>query len=440
MQIDAAGMASQLATYDVQPFQNLINNKLQISRAESAAIREITSALSDLGSLLDDYSGLNATLSKVKTSLSSEQYLSVKSDSSVDNVNLNIYVEQLATSHQLGFSMGATSIDDVFATSGTFSVNVGGEVTEIDLSLADMDADGSVSYKEFEVAYNAAMSGKSSVNLVRSNGSVGLVFSAEDTGVDGAFTIASTTGTALDDAVAQSSLNPYVQGANAKIWIGGKDTGMALTNSSNTFEGLVGGMTVTVNQINEPGQSGTVVKTESDVEASTESIQEIVGKVNEIFSTISRLSSSGSEDQSRGILASNFAVRSIDTQISSLIRSSFDGVRLFDVGIEIDRDGQLNLDTSTFEGALTDFDIDAVLLGDNGLFSGLGSVVDQYTGRVDGLLTTQTTNLKAQQDRYESELDALSLKYEMSYQRYLAQFSALNNLTASMESVTGLFV
>ncbi|WP_199438744.1 flagellar filament capping protein FliD [Vibrio owensii] len=439
MQIDAAGMAQQLAAFEVMPFENRYYNKLDVSKAKSSAMASIKSILTRMDTLVYDFTKYGASVSKTSTTTSTDEYIDVTANTGASQANLSVFVEQMASAHQLGFKTTANDASEVFATTGTVSIEMGAETFDIDLSQSDEDGDGSVTYAEFASYFNREMDGKVTASIVQSGGGISMMFSSDESGAANSFSLSATTDSGFDAEIGSASSNPLQHAQDAVIWLGGEGSGLRMTNSTNLFENLVDGLDVTVKKANASGDSPTSVTSESDIDASLESVNEFVSVFNELLGEIQGSSASGGESASRGILASDPTVRGLRSQMTNLVRSDYGGTRLFELGMEIDRSGKLVVDAEKFEEAMKTKDVDAILTGDDGFFGKVESLIESYTDRADGLLTRNIDSLEAEQRRYNDAIDGLNDKYEMYYNRYLKQYTQLNTLSTSMESIGTLF-
>ncbi|MGR5347532.1 flagellar filament capping protein FliD [Vibrio mediterranei] len=439
MQIDAAGMAQQLAAYEVMPFETRYLMKLEIAESQSKALNEIKGILSNLDNLIYDYTKSNASVSKLVAKSGNEDYLSVTAKDGASEANLSIFVEQMANRHQVGLPVSGTSGSDVMGTSGIITVEIDGETYEVDMAAADSSGDGETTYLEFVSEFNKQLDGKVTASLVQSSEGISLAFSSDETGADANFTISASAETGLQNEFQTASDNPLLTAQDAVIWLGEQGSGMQIRNDSNVFENLVPGVDVEIKKTNQAGESPTTVTVENDSEATIESLNEFVDLFNSLVTTINGYTASGSADESRGVLASETSIRSLKSQMQNLLRADYGGVRLNEIGFEIDRNGKLSIDQAKFEEASKTIDIEAVLTGDAGLFKSVDKLIDQYNDRGDGMLTRKIDSLEQEQTRINDTLSALDAKYEMYYQRYLGQYTRLNSMMLQMDSVSGLF-
>ncbi len=444
--IDAAGMASQLAYYEVMGAEARYNSKLELVNAQSTALSGIKTALSTLDNAIYQFTKPGATFGQSAPVLSNEDYFTVSTNGSVNNVNLDLFVEQTAASHQVVLDTGATSATDVFAsgdavTNGEFTFEQGGETYTLSFADADAfgDGDGELTLQEFTNYFNNELDGKAGASLVRSGDEVKLMITSDETGADNNFTLSANAESGLDTVVANASDNPLRTGRDAIVWLGDYGTGMQLTNSSNTFEDIVDGVDITLTNAQEIGDNSVNLAVEPDTEATLETLNEFVTAYNAALKSINEATSSGDDTSSRGVLASDGSIRGIESRLQNLMRQTYDGVSMFEIGLSFDKDGMLELDEDKFTEALTTYDMDEIFCGEDGLFVAMEDTIDMYTNYSTGLLSAKQERLDQQKTDINTKLDDLEDKYNMYYDRYLAQYTALNNTLMSMGSVTTFF-
>ncbi|MFV0575287.1 MAG: flagellar filament capping protein FliD [Vibrio sp.] len=439
MNIDAASMAAQWASYEVTPFETRYNTRLSELNSQSSALRSIETALNSLDDIIYKYTKPGATLSQSSTTLSQEDYFDISTSGNVQDVNMDLFVQQMATSQQMVLETNSSDPQGTFmevsdSENQIMTVNIGGKDISIDLKAADSSADGNVSYTEFVNHFNKQMDGKVNATLVRSDGDLKLMFSSEETGAENLFKLSSNVASVN---VADATIVTAAQ--DAIVMLGGEN-GVQLTNSSNTFEDIVDGIDITLKKPQETGAASVNVKVGKDMEATTTALNEFITEYNALIDELDKQTQSGSETEARGVLASDSSVRNIRSQMSSILRQDFNGTRLFEIGISIDRDGKLELDSDKFEEASKTVDIEAMFTGENGVFKTFETTIDQYTNYTTGSLKTRQESISQQQSRINDSLDALDSRYDMYYNRYLAQFSQLNTIMTNMNSISGMFV
>lgn len=439
MAIDSASIASQLAGFDVQPFETKYQNKITTAQNQLSAYAKIKSSLESLDDKIYDLNKAGESLGKSSTSLSSDEFFDLTASSGISNMNMDIFVEQLATSHQVVMDVSATTMDEDIASGGTFDITVNGETTSLDLTQADIDGSGSVSMSEFVDHFNAN-SEHVSVSVLRTNGEMKLMFTSLETGADNSFQISASSGSGLESQAAAANANPIKQGQDAIIWLGSEGSGTKLVNSSNQFENVIEDITINLKKSQQSGDDSINTVVASDPDATLESLKELVSLFNDSLSTVSKYTGTGSQDELRGVLSSDYSMRSLDTQFKNVLRSDFDGVRLFEIGIEFDRDGKLTIDEDKFEDNIEKVNLDKLFKAEGGVFERLTDTLDQYTDFSTGIIQTKRDSLNSNIDSYNDNLTKLDERYDRLYSQYLAQFNVVNEMESKLNSLSSLFI
>lgn len=439
MAIDSASIASQLAGFDVQPFETKYQNKITTAQSQLSAYAKIKASLESLDDKIYDLNKVGESIGKSSTSLSNDEFFDLTASSGISNMNMDIFVEQLATSHQVVMDVPATTMDEDIATGGTFDITVNGETTTLDLTQADIDGSGAVSMSEFVDHFNAN-SENVSVSVLRTNGEMKLMFTSLETGADNSFQISASSGSGLESQAVAANANPIKQGQDAIIWLGSEGTGTKLVNSSNQFENVIQDITINLKKSQQSGDDSINAVVASDSDATLESLKELVSLFNDSLSTVSKYTGTGSEGESRGVLSSDYSMRSLDTQFKNILRGDFGGVRLFEIGIEFDRDGKLKIDEDKFEDNIEKVDLDKVFKAEGGVFERLTDTLDQYTDFSTGIIQTKRDSLNSNIDNYNNNLTKLDERYERLYNQYLAQFNVVNEMESKLNSLSSLFI
>jgi flagellar hook-associated protein 2 len=216
---------------------------------------------------------------------------------------------------------------------------------------------------------------------------------------------------------------------------------MKLTNSSNTFEDIITGVSLTFTQVHQSGEAPLTVSIDKDQKATQDKANTFINAFNTLMSTFDTLTASGSEDSRRGALAGDSSVRSIESMLNQLIRTSFGGKSLVDFGISADRSGKLTIDSTRFEKAIA-----ADPEGFDKLFSGKGNLLETldknlavYTNSTNGVLKNRKESLNSMLKRIDEQFDTIQKQYDMYYSRYLKQYTNLMQTMATMEQTAGMF-
>ncbi|CAE6951829.1 flagellar filament capping protein FliD [Vibrio alginolyticus] len=441
--LDPITMATQLATYDVQPFQARYSTQTQQYQSQLKALKEVESALRDFRTAVSEMNSSTSSIIKNSATTSEEGFFSASADATALSGSYQIFVEQVATAHQVSASLPATldSTTEIPLT-GTMEFTVNGETMTLDLSTVDSDGDGVATMADLAKAINNDPNNPGvNATLVRSNGQTHFMLSSEETGVANSISV-TTSGTGqawFEDGF--NTLNEITTPQDAIIWLGAKDTGLKLTESSNTFSNVIDGVDITVTKAQSATDAALTMDIGADEEATKEQVNKFIDAYNSLMSTIDKYSEVDSESQTRPVLASDPTLRSIESQLKSMIRSDFGGLRLADAGIEINRDGTMKLDAEKFEEAQLNNStaLEEMFNGDGNLLDSIDSLMEPYLQFSSGLFKSRKDAIQQNIDRIDDKQVALDRKYDMAYDRYLRQFTQMNTIMRQMNQTMSMF-
>lgn len=434
-------MAQQLATYEVQNGLNKADRNKASYQSQLTAVTSLETAMKTFATAVKGLKGTDSSMLVNSATLSKEGYLTAKVGSSATAGKYDFFVEQLASAHQLSFSgLQASDID----TQGTLTLTQDGKSFDIDLSTIDSDGDGSNSLEELAAAINKATDNTGvKATLVRSNGQVSLVLGAEKTGAANAIGISlsgtSTTNSAFENALASPTTLSKAQDALVRL---GGETGMPLTNASNTFDNIIDGVSVTFTQAQKSGEQAISMTIGQDKTATTKKVQTFIDAFNALATQIDTLTASGDQNgNARGALAGDSSVRSIENSLNQLLRTTFGGANLINFGISADRNGKLTLDSTRFEKAIAnDPDgLEQLFLGKGNLLDSAEKTLSLYTSSVNGVLKNRKDSLNDSLKRVNDSYDTLQKQYDTYYARYLKQYTTMMQTMQSMSQTSGMF-
>lgn len=438
MAVDAASLASQFAGFDVEPFETRYQNKISTAQSQVSAFSKIKTALDSLDDKIYDLNKYSTSIGKSSTTLSDDEFFDLTTSSSISNMNMDIFVEQLAASHQVIMDVDATEMDGAISAGGTFDITINGETNSLDLTLADEDSNGEISLSEF-VDYFNANNEDISASVIRTDGQMKIMYTSIKTGTDNSFQISASPDSGLQAQATTANDNPVKTGRDAVIWLGGQGTGTKLVNDSNEYENVIQGVTINLKKAQPVGDETINTVVSPDASATQESIKELITIFNDTLSTINKYTTTGDEENSRGVLASDSSIKGLQSSLKNILRGEFGGVRLFEIGISFDRNGKLEIDSEKFEDNIDKVDLDELFKGDDGVFKQMTSTLDRYTSFSDGLIKTKRDALNENIADYNIELEKLDDRYNRLYSQYLSEFNVINNLQAELDSLSSLF-
>ena len=257
---------------------------------------------------------------------------------------------------------------------------------------------------------------------------------------------ATLDGSALNVTQARAGVNNTMQTATDSVFT---FNGLSITRSSNTIDDVVTGAVLSLNQV-----AATPVRLNISKDTSTlqTKIEDLVTEYNNFNGLMAELGSNNTDEDNEmmGALRRDSAtVRYVQNQLrtailadSSTTSGAITGLR--DIGIEMDKSGNLVFDADDYKTAITgNYQQVVTMLTANtdnhslyatdakGLAQDIATKLDDLTDS-DSVLLTRNTTAEDQVKVYEEDLAALEKRYEAVYDRYLAQFTAMETMMESM--------
>ncbi len=171
------------------------------------------------------------------------------------------------------------------------------------------------------------------------------------TGSDG-LTLSFSSGTLnAGDTFQVSTFAPVLQEASdARIAIGsngGSGSPIIVTSDTNTFEDLIGGLSVTVLKETAAGESVTL-STDLDTSKIKDAINDFISKYNDVNEFIDDQNSYDPESKEAGVLFGDFTLQIMQNSLRSILGSSVEGlegkyINLYSLGIHTTASGELSL-------------------------------------------------------------------------------------------------
>ena len=435
-------LVQQLLSAERQPKEERLNAKEERIEAEISGLGKIKSKLSDFKDAVDELrsdNGINGREPTISNPSEDNDVLSAEASNSALRGSYEIVVEQLASGSRITTDAGAfTSSSDPVLTSGTGSLT--------------FDVGGS---KSFTVNVSAGMSLTAlrekinraddnfgvTANIIDTGTGAGprLVFSSSETGDGNDLVITNDTGAAELDRLSTVGGTNNISAANiesARNAIAYID-GIEVQSSSNEFENTIQNVSFEVNEVSPKDAAGDFLATKLgigfDKEGLDKKIRDFVDNYNALIDEIGTLTRYGeSELEDDGALAGDSLLRGIQSGLASIVGDSVSSSALgglFQIGIEFDNDGKLEIGNTDFglgsgedrlEDALEDsFDEIAKLFTDpdEGIATRLYEFSKEYTS-FSGLISLRERSAKDDKDDLLDERETLELRM-LNYEEIL---------------------
>ncbi|AUI88572.1 flagellar hook-associated protein [Vibrio azureus] len=441
--LDPITMATQFATLDVQPFQQRNQKQAAQLQAEQKAIGKVESALRDFRSAINAMNKDDQSIIKNSATLSDEGFMAVAADAKALPGRYQIFVEQIATSHQISMAMPNGGDGNInLPGSGNLTLSINGESLDLNLANLDKNEDGRPTMAALVKAINNDPDNPGvNASVVRSNGQTHFMLTSTETGAQNsiAIQVSNTNQTEFESAINNPTTLSSAQ--DAVIWLGSENSGLELTNASNQFKDMIDGVELTVTKAQITGESPITVDIAFDQESTQTQVNSFIEAYNTLTSTLDSYTQIGTDNRSRGVLASDPTIRSLKNELNALSRGQYQGTRLSQIGISLDRSGKMKLDQDRFEQAQNrnSTTLESIFNGDNGLFDSFEAVAAPLLSFSSGAFNSKKEALRNSLERIDEKQASLERKYDKSYQLYLKQFTQMNTLMTQMNQTMSMF-
>ncbi|HAW76953.1 MAG TPA: flagellar hook protein [Alteromonas australica] len=469
MTIQSLGVGSGLALDDLvqqlleaerAPKDARLNEKEERIEAEISGLGQIKSKLSAFEDSVDELrsdADINGREPTISNPSEDDDVLSAEASNSALRGSYEITVEQLASGSRITTDDGAftSSTDAVLSTgAGSLTFDVGGS----DSFTIDVTA-GMTLTQLREAINNADDNFGVTANIIDTGTSAGprLVYSSSETGEGNDLVITNDTGAAELDRLSTTGGTGNISAANiqsAQNAIAYID-GIEVQSESNEFENTIQNVSFEVNEVSPKDANGelqaTTLEIGYDKEGLEEKIRDFVDNYNSLIDEINTLTRYGeSELEEDGALAGDSLLRGIQTSMANIVggnvsASSLGG--LFQVGIEFNDDGKLEIGTTDFglgtgedrlEDALEDnFDEIAKLFTDEneGIATRLYEFADEYTS-YGGLISLREQTAKDNRDELYDERETLELRMQSYEDTLRSKYLNLDQTVAQLNQTS----
>lgn len=424
--LDLSGLLNQLEAAERQRLVPIVQQK-QSYEAKISAYGRLESGLTkfqDAIKKLEKADTYGATKSSVNNDV-----LSVAASSNLAPGTYNVNVSQLARSYSVATHGVADKNQALGSGPGDVVLTLGdGTVHTIEL------ADGKTSLEDIRRAINSAQSDVQASIINDGSGTPHrLVLSSTKTGTDAGIANISYGGALTGQMSIDTATELTAQNASFTI------NGIQISSQTNQVEGAIEGVTLAL------AQEGTATITVSrDQDSIVDSIKGFVDAYNELQKTITSLNHFDSSGGASGQLLGDSGLRTVQSQLRQAMSAATEGTgafnRLFEVGIEVELNGQLKLNEDKLRSLVNDDlnDVRAFFSGVNdakGFAALTNQTVDNLlhkegplASRIEGL----KTSIKRTEDRYMREEELILNTVE----RYRKQFAQMDSLVATMNSTS----
>ena len=284
------------------------------------------------------------------------------------------------------------------------------------------------------------------------NGVSKLVLTSTKTGADNAVTSIDVGG--LNDPALQTDLSAktvLTAASNAIVWIGGQN-GTKIEQASNTIT-AIDNVSFTVTQAQAANAAPVTLTVAADKSGTAANVQAFLTAYNTLLGVMNTVTAAGDRSGTDGTaitanaaLYGDSGVAALRDRLGTALRAATGGQSLINFGITAGRDGMLTLDAARLNrtveanpGALDTLFGRTGLTTDSGVLGAMNKLVGSWTNAANGYLGARKEAATKQSSDVADRLVTVENQFNNAYKRYLAQFTALQQLQSAMTGTSNLF-
>ena len=438
--LDVASLVSQLMAVERRPIDTL-NTKVASYQSKISTFGTLKGLVSSFQSAVQ---GLNTSLQGYSATPSDTSVFSASASSNAVAGTYSLDVVHLAKAQTLVASGQSSATDPISTVASTVTINVGGTSTDVAVAAG-------ASLQDMSMAINSANLGVTAT-IVNDGSSAPyrLAISADKTGVSNAInsiTIKSGGDASLNSLLAYNptentpgaptppatALTQVVAALDASLSV----NGIAITSASNTISNAIQGVTMTLTRPTTTAASLTVARDTGGVATAASGF---LTAYNALSSQLKSLSAYGTATTAAPTLSGDGTVRIMRDQLRDIFMTATSGgtlTSLSQVGISLQADGTLALDSSKLNSAMTNNFGDVANLFSSA--TGYATRLDAWTSSVaqtGGLIDSRTTSLNTSIRGYNDQIGMLESRMTVLQQQYTKTYSSLNMLLTNMNSTS----
>lgn len=424
--------------------QQPITTKKTNTQITLTGLGQLKSAISTYRTTLDALSG-SGSFNKRSVNITQDTddpILKVETNDEASNGDYNITVNQLATTSRFEASF-ASSTKSLATANGKLTFAAGDETFSVDIQAGD-----TLQQIRKRINNSGDNFGLTANIVTTSTGEAKLVLDSGVSGKDNDLVITGST-TELSTQFATSTdssgnMKQTQKAASAQITVDGN----ILTSETNKFEDSIQGLDVTVLRTSDKDTDGNLksnkVAISTDTSAITKLVQNFIDGYNTLVSKTTSLGKrnsivGGESQDDGGALAGDSTPRVVRNLMTDAITSTSSKSSvystIFQLGVEMDNDGVLSLDSDKFQEALDNNyeQVVAIFGGSDGVAGQLSSSLKEYT-KTGGLLSVRQDQLNTELSYWGQKETDTATRLEKYEANLRAQYASLDTLLANMNS------
>jgi flagellar hook-associated protein 2 len=413
--IDVQSLLNSALAAAQAPLTNLQQQQTTVE-TQSAALQVIGNDVTSLTTAAQALTHTNGAINALTATSSNTNVLSASADSTAQAGSHSIVVNSLATT--ASYYTNAVALATTPLATGTFQIGVGGNpAATVTVDNTDNTLNG------LAAAINAKNLSVTASVITDANGAR-LALVSNTSGSAGSITVSgNTTGLAFTQAAT---------GANASLTV----DGVPVNSASNTVGGVIPGVTLNLAGA-APGETVSLSLTPDASQAST-AVSQFVTAWNKVIGDINTQFTVSPDGTGGGALESDNNLRDIQNQLLSAVSYSVSGnsglVNLASIGINLNTDGTLSLDSGTLSNALTGnfAAVQNLLQGTSGVGAFLSNTLNQISDPTQGSIALDVQGMSQTNQALTQQINAMQTLLTSQTQTLTAQYAQMETTLQEM--------
>ena len=443
-------IVSALVKADTTAKQSQITRQTSNNSAMISGIGSLRSALTAFQDAMKALNDKDApSFNAYAATSANESVVKVKASNTAVAGSYDIVVDKLATSSKVAsqrFDGGATSA----ITAGQLTISQGGKTYNLDVASG-------ATLQSVRDQINKEMSANGiSANIVNEEEGSRLVLSSTTTGAGSDISLGGIAELAIDGTTQMSGTGAgfiSAKAQDAELTI----DGLKVKSASNTVGNAISGMTLELTGVSAKASGATTgtptaVTVAADSDGLKKSVQSFVDAYNTLQKAITSLTSTSRDSDDKlvlGPLTNDPTTRSLLGDVRKVLSEVGAGdnlTTLSQLGINTQKDGTLEFNSTKFTSAMTDKklgpEVQNLFTGTDGIFERMNKAIDPYN-KSDGSLATRKSNLDKAATQLAAQQLALDRRTESLTEsltkQYVALDTALGKMKAQADQITSIF-
>jgi flagellar hook-associated protein 2 len=417
--LDTTTLIQSLISADSAPL-NALKTKQSSTQSAVSTLSDISSALGSLQSAVAALTTASGVESYSGTSSSSA--IAIKATGNALPGSYTMSVTQLAK-EQRTYSNASSSPSTALNMSGTLGLNIG--TTTASISIQSTDTLDQIASK----INGANVRATASVFFDGTN--YRLQVRGLDTGKNNAVAF---TQTGFDLGL-NTAANTVQKAQNSVVNIDGFD----VERSTNQVVGAIQGVTLALSAVTTAPADVVIATDATGLESK---IGSVVTAYNTLLSKINTAAGHGTTVAGNSMLASDTTLRSITNNLSNTLQTITGSSKyntLGSVGLSLQKDGTLSLDSSKLETALNADPTSVTALfaggtGSTGVMNALNTAITTYNQTGTGLLVQHTSDLQGRIQDYTDRIAREQTRLDREQSLLQTQFTAMDTTVTANNS------